>query len=159
MNKENNKSKQQLKDMRITVRNILFLIGLPTSLANKTEEELSGELFFGQYGKVLKITINDKPYSNKSTSPIFSIHVNYSSERETSIAMLALSDKTVLNSKIKASYGTTKYCKNFIEDKFCYNKDCLYYHKIDKENEMNKDDTVKNKEIIYINQIKCAIQK
>jgi len=62
MYKEKNKSKQLLKDIRITVRNILFLIGLPTSLAQKTGEELSEELYFGQHGKILKITINDKPY-------------------------------------------------------------------------------------------------
>jgi len=61
--------------------------------------------------------------------------------------MLALNDKIILNIKIKASYGTTKYCKNFIENKFSYTKDCVYYHKIDKENKMNKDDIIKNKKL------------
>ena len=152
-----NSSKQTLKDMRITVKNILFVIGLPSELANKSEEELMSEEYFGQYGKILKLTKNEKPYNNKNSSPIFSIHLNYSSDRETSIAMLALNDKIIKNNKIKASFGTTKYCKNFIDDKFCYNKDCLYYHKLDVENEMNKEEIIKNKEIIYINQIKSAI--
>jgi hypothetical protein len=152
-----NSSKQTLKDMRITVKNILFVIGLPSELANKSEEELMSEEYFGQYGRIIKLTKNEKAYNNKNSSPIFSIHLNYSSERETSIAMLALNDKIIKNNKIKASFGTTKYCKNFIDDKFCYNKDCLYYHKLDIENEMNKDDIIKNKEIIYINQIKSAI--
>mgnify|MGYP000732918116 CR=1 FL=1 len=51
-----NSSKQILKDMRITVKNILFVIGLPPELANKSEEELMSEEYFGQYGKILKLT-------------------------------------------------------------------------------------------------------
>lgn len=132
-------NKQYLKDMRITVKTILFVIGLPEEMTHLSSKELKGEEYFGQYGKVEKLSLNDKPYNKSSkTGLIFSIHINYKTESEASLAMLALHDKTIKNNKIKASFGTTKYCKNFIEDKFCYNKDCLYFHHIDHENEMNK---------------------
>lgn len=131
--------KVNLKDMRITVKNILFVIGLPSEMAQKTQQELSNPEHFGQYGQVIKLTVNDKPYGKATKgSNIFSVHVNYSNNKEASIAMLALHDKTVNQNKIKASFGTTKYCKSFLEGKFCYNKECLYYHELDTENEMNK---------------------
>lgn len=131
--------KHNLKDMRITVKNILFVIGLPSEMAHKSQQELSSPEYFGQYGKVTKLTVNDKPYGKSSReSNIFSVHVNYSNCKEASIAMLSLHDKMVKHNKIKASFGTTKYCKSFLEGKYCYNKECLYYHELDPENEMNK---------------------
>lgn len=140
---ENNKhlssDKDNLKNMRITVKTILFVIGIPKELKNLSSTELSSEKYFGQYGRIVKLTVNDKPYNKSSNNGcVYSIHINYQTERECSLAMLALHDKILNNNKIKASFGTTKYCKNFVEDKPCYNNECLYYHKIDKLNEMHK---------------------
>ena len=134
-----NKDKSYLKNMRITVMKILFVIGLPKNVISQSHKELAGKNYFGHYGNVVKVSINDKPYdrSNKS-GPIYSMHVNYSTEEETCLAMLALHEKVLHNSKIKTSFGTTKYCNNFIENKVCYNKECLYHHKYNPEQELSK---------------------
>lgn len=132
-------STENLHDMRITMTNILFVIGFNKKFISKSREELEGENYFGHYGKVLKLVINEFPYdkSNKN-GPFYSIHINYQDEKETSHAILALHDKLIDKNKIKASYGTTKFCKNFIEKKTCFNKECLFYHKIDNSLMMNK---------------------
>lgn len=131
--------KSHLKDMRITMPNILFVIGLSHDIIKKSKEELSGENYFGHYGKVCKVAINDRSYDKTNRNgPIYSAHINFSTEKETCLAMLSLHDKFVMNNKLKASFGTTKYCKNFIEGKYCHNTDCFYYHKIDESKEMNK---------------------
>lgn len=158
MSKELTKRKTLLKNVRITVKNILFVIGIPKELTFISEEDLSTFDYFGKYGKVIKITINEKPYQIKNNTEIYSIHINYLNERDCSIALLSLSDKIVKGNKLKASYGTTKYCKNFLEDKICINKECLYYHKFDVSNEMSKEDIINNKEILYITQVKLAIK-
>lgn len=158
MSKDLIKRKTLLKNVRITVKNILFVIGIPKELTFISEEDLSSLDYFGKYGKVIKITINEKPYQIKNNTEIYSIHINYLNEKDCSIALLSLSDKIVKGNKLKASYGTTKYCKNFLEDKICFNKECLYYHKFDVSNEMSKEDIINNKEILYITQVKLAIK-
>lgn len=139
-NINNNKQMlENLNDMRITMTNILFVIGFNKKFISKSREELEGENYFGHYGKVLKLVINEFPYdkSNKN-GPFYSIHINYHDEKETSHAILALHDKLIDKNRIKASYGTTKFCKNFIDKKPCFNKECLFYHKIDNSLIMNK---------------------
>ncbi len=66
--------------------------------------------FFGQYGDIAKLVVNkNKLYnSNGRNGPSYSAHVTYHTEKEASIAILAMDNTIIDNHLIRASYGTTK---------------------------------------------------
>lgn len=66
--------------------------------------------YFGQYGKISKLVVNkSKQYNaNGPNGPSYSAHVTYFSEKEASIAILAMDNTLIDNHLIRASYGTTK---------------------------------------------------
>lgn len=92
----------------------------------------------GQYGKIIKLVINkNKIYnSNGPNGPSFSCHATFSSVQESSLAILALDNASIDNHILKASYGTTKYCTNFLKNNICLNKDCLYLHSVADEKDI-----------------------
>jgi len=52
------------------------------------------------------------------------------------------------NHEIKANYGTTKYCLNFLRNSNCTNKDCIYLHKLaDKRDIVSRDQMNSDKDI------------
>lgn len=86
--------------------------------------------YFGQYGKINKLIVNkNKTYNtNGPNGPSFSAYITYSSCEESSLAILSLDNTIVDNHLLRASYGTTKYCSNFLKGIECMNKECLYLH-------------------------------
>ena len=116
---------------RIIQKNLVYLIGLSSDLI-KIESKLKSYEYFGQYGKILKLVINkNKTYnSNGPNGPSYTCFITYSSEAESSLAILSLDNCTIDNHEIKANYGTTKYCLNFLKNSECKNKDCIYLHKM-----------------------------
>ena len=119
----------QMQKLRITQKNLVYLIGFPKYLAYN-EKLLSSFEYLGQYGKILKIHVNkNKIYNlNNPNGPSYSCHITYSSFSESSLAILNLDNFIFENHIIKASFGTTKYCSNFLYGNNCNNKDCLYLH-------------------------------
>ncbi len=93
---------------------------------------MAGYEYFGQYGRIVKLVVNrNKVYnSNGPNGPSYSAYVTYSACEEASIAILALDNWQIESHTIRASYGTTKYCSNFLKGFDCFNKDCLYLHAI-----------------------------
>ena len=149
----------QMQKIRITQKNLVYLIGFPKFLADN-EKLLSSFEYLGQYGKILKININkNKIYnSNNPNGPSYSCHITYSSFSESSLAILNLDNFIFENHIIKASFGTTKFCSNFLYGNKCNNKDCLYLHYFpDVKDIINKDDINYNK-TIYKNQHIKAIK-
>ena len=66
--------------------------------------------YFGQYGKINKLVVNkNKLYNAKGKNgPSYSAHVTYFTEKEASLAILAMDNSVIGNHLITASYGTTK---------------------------------------------------
>jgi CCR4-NOT transcription complex subunit 4 len=65
---------------------------------------------------------------NGPNGPSFSAYITYSNAEESSLAILALDNSTVDSHVLRASFGTTKYCSNFLRGTDCFNKECLYLH-------------------------------
>lgn len=86
--------------------------------------------FFGQYGIITKLIVNkNKIYNtNGPNGPSYSAYITYSNCQESSLAILSIDNSIVHNHLLRASYGTTKYCSNFLKGLECMNKDCLYLH-------------------------------
>ena len=136
---------------RIIQRNLVYLIGLSSQLV-KLEPKLKNFEYFGQYGKIVKLVLNkNKIYnSNGANGPSYTCFVTYSTEAESSLAILSLDNTTIDSHEIKANYGTTKYCMNFLKNLECKNKDCIYLHKFaEKKDIVSREIMNSNKDIFH----------
>ena len=95
---------------RIIQKNLVYLIGLSSELV-KIEQKLKSFEYFGQYGKIIKLVVNkNKIYnSNGPNGPSYTCFVTYSTEAESSLAILSLDNTIIDNHEIKANYGTMDF--------------------------------------------------
>ena len=148
-----------LQNCRIIQKNLVYIIGLSLNLI-KNEKKLKSFEYFGQYGTVTKLVINkNKVYTGLNPNqPTYSCYVTYLNEDESSLAILCLDNTTIDGHNIKASYGTTKYCLNFLRNSICLNNECLYLHKIaDDKDIIYKEEMINNKNSFF-HQILMAIK-
>jgi CCR4-NOT transcription complex subunit 4 len=73
---------------------------------------------------------------NGPNGPSYSVYVTYSTPEESSLAILSLDNSTIDDHLIRASYGTTKYCSNFLKGIECHNRECLYLHYLADEDDI-----------------------
>ena len=160
-NNHNYREKQEmdeLTDSRIITKNLVYIIGLSSNIANK--EKLNKYEYLGQYGTIIKTVVNkNKAYNqNNPHGPSYSAYVTYSKPSEASIAILSLDNKMIDNHVIRASFGTTKYCSFFLKGIECNNKDCLFLHKwADESDIIKRGDLISNK-VIFTQQHSYAIK-
>lgn len=142
-------------NIRIIKRNLVYVINLDPLIADK--DILTKKEYFGQYGKITKILVNlNKAYNaNNSTSGLsYSAYINYSTNQEAALAILAV-DSCNLNGKvIKAAFGTTKYCSYYLKKQACPIKDCVYMHSVSDKNDIICKDSAD----FYIDQHKLAVR-
>ena len=144
---------------RIIQKNLVYLIGLSSQLV-KLEPKLKNFEYFGQYGKIIKLVLNkNKIYnSNGANGPSYTCFVTYSTEAESSLAILSLDNTIIDNHEIKANYGTTKYCMNFLKNWECKNKDCIYLHKFADEKDIVSREIMNSNKDIFHQQRLMAIE-
>ena len=150
--------KDDLSEFRIITKNLVYVIGLSSSLANK--EKLIKYEYFGQYGTIVKIVVNKNKAYNKNSphGPTYSAYVTYSKPNEASIAILSLDETSIDDHLIRASFGTTKYCSYFLNGCECNNKDCVFLHYYADENEIIKRGELNVNKAIFANQHVIAIK-
>ena len=148
-----------LIESRIIQKNLVYIIGLSSDLI-KIEPKLKSYEYFGQYGKIIKLVINkNKTYnSNGPNGPSYACYISYSSEEESSLAILSLDNCTIDKHEIKANYGTTKYCVNFINNCVCRNKDCIYLHKLADEKDIVSREQMNSDKDMFPQQRLMAIE-
>ncbi len=148
-----------LIESRIIQKNLVYIIGLSSNLI-KIESQLKSYEYFGQYGKIIKLVINkNKTYnSNGPNGPSYTCFITYSSEAESSLAILSLDNCTIDKHEIKANYGTTKYCLNFLKNSVCKNKDCIYLHKLADERDIVSREQMNSDKDIFPQQRLMAIE-
>ena len=144
---------------RIIQKNLVYIIGLSPDLI-KIEQKLKSYEYFGQYGKIVKLIINkNKTYnSNGPNGPSYTCFITYSSEAESSLAILSMDNYIIDNHEIKANYGTTKYCLNFLKNSECKNKECIYLHKIADEKDIVSREQMNTDKDIFPQQRLMAIE-
>lgn len=140
---------EELIDARIITKNLVYIIGLSSALANK--DKLNKYEYLGQYGTIVKIVVNkNKAYNQNSPhGPSYSAYVTFSKPSEASIAILSLDDNVIDNHLIRASFGTTKYCSYFLKGIECNNKECLFLHKWAEESDIIKRGDLNSNKAIF----------
>ena len=144
---------------RIIQKKLVYIIGLSPDLV-KIEPKLKSYEYFGQYGKIVKLIVNkNKIYnSNGPNGPSYTCFITYSSEAESSLAILSMDNYIIDNHEIKANYGTTKYCLNFLKNSECKNKECIYLHKIADEKDIVSREQMNTDKDIFPQQRLMAIE-
>ncbi|KAF8819497.1 hypothetical protein IE077_000930 [Cardiosporidium cionae] len=133
---------EALKDVRVIQRNLVYVIGLPPSVAKK--EILRKTEYFGQYGKIMHMVINrSQVYNSFLGGPSYSVYVTYSNSTEALIAIQGINGAFFENRALRASFGTTKYCSYFLRNSKCNNADCFYLHQLgDEKDSFTKEDMI-----------------
>ncbi|CAK64705.1 unnamed protein product (macronuclear) [Paramecium tetraurelia] len=126
----NLQNKSLLGEIRIICRNLIYVIGLAPTLAK--EELLRKPEYFGQYGQIQKLIVIQ---SNTFNPPSHAAYITYRNEQEASMAILVSILQQLIGLLVKASFGTTKYCTNFLKGQQCKIKDCVYLHQHPKDKE------------------------
>jgi len=123
-----------LSKIRIIKKNLVHVHGFPQSLANSYK--LCQPEFFGQYGKISKTLLTSKinPETKRKT---YSAYITFSNEKEAAFAILAVDSLLIEGKIIRAFFGTTKYCNNFLNNIPCKNFDkCMFLHKLVKDKDI-----------------------
>lgn len=119
-------SRKHLASVRVVQRNLVFVVGLPPRLADA--EILKRHEYFGKFGKIHKVVINQSTSYAGSQGPSASAYVTYMKSDDALRAIEAVNNVTIDNRIIKSSLGTTKYCSHFMKNQSCPKPDCMYLH-------------------------------
>ena len=116
------------KETRIIKKNLIHAHGFPKSLSKL--EILKSYEYFGQHGTILNSILIKKVNSNTNKST-FSVYITFSDEKEAAIAILCVDSLIIEGKIVRAFYGTTKYCKYFLNNVACPNEHkCIFLHKL-----------------------------
>ncbi|CAA6669332.1 unnamed protein product [Spirodela intermedia] len=141
--KTSSEARKHLNSVRVIQRNLVYIIGLPSTMAD--ENLLERREYFGQYGRVLKVSISRttggaQQASNAST---FSVYITYAKEEEAIRCIQAVHNFVLEGKTLRACFGTTKYCRAWLRNMTCNNPDCLYLHDVGcQEDSFTKDEVI-----------------
>ncbi|XP_023019993.2 CCR4-NOT transcription complex subunit 4 isoform X1 [Leptinotarsa decemlineata] len=119
-------SRKHLASVRVVQRNLVFVVGLPMRLADA--EVLKRHEYFGKFGKIHKVVINQSTSYAGSQGPSASAYVTYMKSDDALRAIQSVNNITIDGRLIKSSLGTTKYCSHFMKNLTCPKPDCMYLH-------------------------------
>ncbi|XP_071714138.1 uncharacterized protein [Rutidosis leptorrhynchoides] len=135
--------RKQLSSVRVIQRNLVYVMGLPLSLAD--EDLLQRKEYFGRYGKVLKVSISRtaagaiQQFANNTCS----VYITYSKEDEAVRSIQSVHGFILEGRPLRACFGTTKYCHAWLRSMPCTNPDCLYLHEFgSQEDSFTKDEII-----------------
>ncbi|MCD7450031.1 CCR4-NOT transcription complex subunit 4 [Datura stramonium] len=136
-----NEVKKDLTNVRVIQRKMAYVIGLPLSLAD--EDLLQRKEYFGQYGKVSKISLSRTTGGaiQQFVNDTCSVYITYSKEEEAVRCIQSVHGFVLEGRYLRASFGTAKYCHAWLRNTPCSNPSCLYLHSIGAdEDSFGKDD-------------------
>ncbi|XP_022752816.1 uncharacterized protein LOC111301441 isoform X2 [Durio zibethinus] len=125
---KSSEGRKQLSSVRVIQRNLVYIVGLPLNLAD--EDLLQHREYFGQYGKVLKVSMSRTAAGVIQQFPnnTCSVYITYSKEEEAIRCIQSVHAFVLEGRPLKACFGTTKYCHAWLRNVPCTNPDCLYLH-------------------------------
>ncbi|XP_022634179.1 uncharacterized protein LOC106756133 isoform X2 [Vigna radiata var. radiata] len=135
--------RKQLSSVRVIQRNLVYIVGLPLHLAD--EDLLQRREYFGQYGKVLKVSMSRTAAGVIQQFPndTCSVYITYSKEEEAIRCIQNVHGFVLEGRPLRACFGTTKYCHAWLRSVPCSNPDCLYLHEIgSQEDSFTKDEII-----------------
>lgn len=142
-----------LRNVRVIQRNLVYVLGLPTSLARV--EDLKSLTYFGRYGTITNFVVckNQAPGAcTAGTTPLssYSAYITYQFEQDAVDCIRDVDGCLFENRNLRAAFGTTKYCSFFLRGLKCTKQDCFYLHALGaEEDSFTKDEMVASRNIFY----------
>lgn len=125
----------RLANVRVRQRAQVHIQGMTTKVANEeTLAQLKGPDQFGKYGKVQKLFLSKRtpaPGQPASSHPLFqpvNVYINYRTPQEAANCISAVDGTTVEGHRLKAVWGTTRYCPTYLKGLKCNNENCMQAH-------------------------------
>ncbi|XP_057332683.1 uncharacterized protein DDB_G0283357 [Microplitis mediator] len=141
-------NRKHLANVRVVQKNLVFVVGLPMRLAEA--DVLKRHEYFGKFGKIHKVVINQSTSYAGSQGPSASAYVTYQRQEDALRAIEAVNNIVVDGRTIKTSLGTTKYCSHFMRNQACPKSDCMYLHDLgDQEASFTKEEMHQGKHQDY----------
>ncbi|XP_059481119.1 CCR4-NOT transcription complex subunit 4-like isoform X2 [Neocloeon triangulifer] len=141
-------SRQHLAAVRVVQKNLVFVLGLPARLTDA--EVLKKHEYFGKFGRIQKVVINQSTSYAGTQGPSASAYVTYHRSDDALRAISAVNNTLVDSRSLKVSLGTTKYCSNFLKNQQCPRAECMYLHDLgDSEASFTKEDMQQGKHQEY----------
>eukprot|EP00927_Polykrikos_kofoidii_P072688 TRINITY_DN6877_c0_g1_i2.p1 TRINITY_DN6877_c0_g1~~TRINITY_DN6877_c0_g1_i2.p1 ORF type:complete len:1316 (-),score=282.38 TRINITY_DN6877_c0_g1_i2:152-4099(-) len=137
------KDLKKLMEQRVLQRKVVHVVGLTPKIAKA--EVLQRPEYFGKYGIVHRVTIRKDPTKAKMSinsgnrnPAIFGAYLTFDCVEEARAAIFAVDGISFDGHVVRASFGTTKYCRKFLEGETCDRSDCMFLHDTVDENGMEK---------------------
>lgn len=110
---------------------------------------MSSKEFFGQYGEINRIFVSKTPYYLKLTNDYcHSAYITYKDELSACLAIAGLDKYIYKGKRLEASYGTNKFCRYYLNDQPCRNRNCNFIHyEVKKGDIFLKHENLENKTI------------
>nr|XP_012147006.1 PREDICTED: formin-J isoform X2 [Megachile rotundata] len=141
-------NRKHLANVRVVQKNLVFVVGLPLRLADA--DVLKRHEYFGKFGKIHKVVINQSTSYAGSQGPSASAYVTYQRPEDALRAIAAVNNVVMDGRTIKTSLGTTKYCSHFMRNQPCPKPDCMYLHDLgDQEASFTKEEMHQGKHQEY----------
>ncbi|KAF3936796.1 hypothetical protein ABW19_dt0203424 [Dactylella cylindrospora] len=124
-------TRKHLSGLRVVQKNLVYVTGLnPRIREEDLLQTLRGELYFGQYGKILKIVVNkrtgEKGPNDKGAG--MGVYVTFQRKEDAASCIQAVDGSQNGDRILRATYGTTKYCSAYLRNEQCPNKNCMFLH-------------------------------
>uniref|UniRef100_A0A095C2Z2 CCR4-NOT transcription complex subunit 4 n=1 Tax=Schistosoma haematobium TaxID=6185 RepID=A0A095C2Z2_SCHHA len=139
---------------RVVQPNLIFVVGLPTWIS-KDKEILKGQNYFGRYGKIFKVEVNqNQTFGGPQGQPSFSAYITYYRAEDAMRSIRDLNQSTLHGRPIRVSLGTTKYCSQFLRGTKCTKHECMYLHELgDSAASFTKEEMQAGKHTEYMNKL------
>lgn len=121
--------RKHLRDVRVVVKNMVYVVGMRMPAAMGQDEFLSllrSNDYFGQYGKISKIFIRKPPHDddddNANSDLDVGIYISFVRREDAARAISALDGYQAPNNPgktLQASYGSAKYCISWLRGVKC----------------------------------------
>ncbi|KAL6089302.1 hypothetical protein STEG23_030051 [Scotinomys teguina] len=122
---------KHLASVCVVQKKLVFVVGLSQRLADP--EVLKRPEYFGKFGKIHKVVINNSTSYAGSQGPSASAYVTYIRSEDALSAIQCVNNVVVDGRTLKASLGTTKYCSYFLKNMQGPKPDCMYLHELGDE--------------------------
>ncbi|KAG5446791.1 CCR4-NOT transcription complex subunit 4 [Clonorchis sinensis] len=143
-----------LPELRVVQPNLIFVVGLPAWIC-KDKEVLKGSEYFGRYGKVFKVEINqNQTFGGPQGQPTFSAYITFCRAEDAMRSIKELDQGMLHGRPLRVSLGTTKYCSQFLRGTKCTKHECMYLHELgDPAASFTKEEMQAGKHTEYMNKL------
>ncbi|RKP07053.1 RING/Ubox like zinc-binding domain-containing protein, partial [Thamnocephalis sphaerospora] len=131
-------NRRNLAGARVVQRSLVYVVGISPRVANEEVGVLRSPDFFGQFGRIAKLVVNRRQVH---PSGALGVYVTFADKDDATRCVAAVDGSRFDSRTLRAAFGTTKYCANFLRNLPCQSPGCMYLHELAAEEDTySKDD-------------------